>query len=106
MSEELFGKDYPDFNEHGAPPCAESFPDAFFSEDPFDLGHNYSRGRYVYELEVKKICFECPYQRRCLEYALKNPELIGIWGGTTEYQRRRIRRGEKVNIGLPPSRNR
>lgn len=106
MSEKLFGNDYPDFKEFGDPPCATSYPDAFFSEDPFDLGHNYSRGRYLYELEAKKICLECPYVKRCLEYALKNPELIGIWGATTEYQRQKIRRGVKVDIGLPPNRKR
>jgi WhiB family redox-sensing transcriptional regulator len=105
MSEKLFGNDYPDFKEFGEPPCATSFPDAFFSEEPLDSAM-VLRGRYTYELEAKKICLSCDYQKRCLEYALRHPELQGIWGATTEYQRKNIRRKVKVQIGLPPSRNR
>ena len=31
-------------------------------------------------------------RRECLEAALADPELIGLWGGTTEAERREIRR--------------
>jgi len=37
-----------------------------------------------------KICQECPIINECLEYAIKNNE-IGVWGGTTEKQRKRLR---------------
>lgn len=104
MSENLLGDDYPDFTEFGEPPCATSFPDAFFSDDPLD-GALVRRGRYTHELAAKKICFGCDYRQRCLEYALRHKNLEGIWGGTTEYQRDKIRRGVAVEIKLPPSRN-
>jgi hypothetical protein len=51
-------------------------------------------------------CFSCDYRQRCLEYALKNPEVQGIWGGTNENQRLKIRRGLPVDIKIPESRHR
>jgi hypothetical protein len=101
--ENLIIKDYPNFEEFGAPPCAESFPDAFFTEEKSES--NILRGdkvvvqtwaRYDHEKEAKAICAECPYKIRCLEYALKNHEQ-GIWGGTTERDRRRILTAIKTN---------
>jgi WhiB family redox-sensing transcriptional regulator len=96
-------RDYPDFEEHGVPPCAESFPDAFFSDDAFEGSRAGSRGTYTHEREAKLICAECPYKLACLQYALKNPDLPGIWGGSNEYQRRAILRGERVRLSIPPS---
>ena len=48
-----------------------------------------SRGESV--AHAKKICAECPVQGECLEYALENSELFGVWGGMSERQRQRIR---------------
>lgn len=96
-------KDYPDFNEFGDPPCAESFPDAFFTEDPLPGSMVLTR-KYAYEQEAKAICRACPYVARCLDYAVKNPELLGIWGGKTERQRKAIRKSrqtEPTNRGRP-----
>lgn len=105
MLENIFSRDYPDFKEFGATPCSESFPDAFFQEDPPE-GNTLKRGTYMYEREAKAICLQCPYKARCLEYALKNVELQGIWGGTNEAQRKALRKGIPIYIGLPPKRNR
>jgi WhiB family redox-sensing transcriptional regulator len=105
MSEQIFGKDYPDFQEFGEPPCASSYPDAFFSDDPLE-GAIARRGTYSMEREAKITCFSCEYRQRCLEYALKNPDVQGIWGGTNENQRKRIRLGLPVDIKVPESRHR
>jgi WhiB family redox-sensing transcriptional regulator len=48
---------------------------------------------------AKAICGACPIAVACLTYALKNHEL-GIWGGTTEEQRRALRRRN----GIAPAR--
>ena len=37
---------------------------------------------------AKAICADCPVQSECLEYALENRIAHGIWGGSTERQRR------------------
>jgi WhiB family redox-sensing transcriptional regulator len=38
---------------------------------------------------AKKICSGCPALAECLAYALSEP-VWGVWGGTTEKERRRI----------------
>jgi WhiB family redox-sensing transcriptional regulator len=95
-------KDYPDFKEFGTPPCAESYPDAFFTDEPLEGSRVYNR-KYSYEQEAKAICKACPYMARCLEYAVKHPELVGIWGGTTEAQRKRMRKASKSGASTLPS---
>jgi WhiB family transcriptional regulator, redox-sensing transcriptional regulator len=40
--------------------------------------------------EAKAICAECPVRQACLEHALANREREGVWGGSTERERRRI----------------
>lgn len=38
------------------------------------------------------ICNGCSVRHPCLEYALANKEDFGVWGGTTERKRRRLKR--------------
>lgn len=42
--------------------------------------------------EARNICAGCPVRDPCLEYAVANREQHGIWGGTTERERRKIRK--------------
>jgi len=44
------------------------------------------------EAEALSICAMCPVRVQCLDYAIRNRETYGIWGGATPDQRRRIRR--------------
>ncbi len=39
---------------------------------------------------AKLVCEDCPVSSRCLEYAIENRIDHGVWGGTSERQRRRI----------------
>lgn len=39
-----------------------------------------------------RVCAGCPVADRCLEYAIENRLDDGVWGGTTEKQRRKLRR--------------
>lgn len=43
-------------------------------------------------LNGKEVCGVCPVRAECLEYAVADPSLIGIWGGTSPKQRVAIRR--------------
>lgn len=99
--EPILPEDYPDFEEFGTPPCAEADPEAFFSEDRPEGNLMLNRLAYPLEREAKLVCSECPYKMRCLEYALKNPDIQGIWGGTTEQERRKFRRGYPVRFRIP-----
>ena len=42
--------------------------------------------------EAKAICLECPVVNECLDYAIRTNQDSGIWGGTTEEERKSIRR--------------
>jgi WhiB family transcriptional regulator, redox-sensing transcriptional regulator len=39
---------------------------------------------------AKRVCSQCHVQTACLEYALQSREREGVWGATTERERRRI----------------
>ena len=46
---------------------------------------------------AQRICSECPVKGPCLEYALDNRVDHGVWGGTSERERRRILRRRRVS---------
>jgi WhiB family redox-sensing transcriptional regulator len=50
------------------------------------------------------ICNSCDHQVKCAAYALIRPDLIGIWGGLTSDQRRKMRRKHGIT-GLRNSTN-
>ncbi|MFD8577199.1 WhiB family transcriptional regulator [Streptomyces virginiae] len=58
--------------------CAQTDPESFFPE----------QGGSTFQ--AKKVCGACDVRAQCLEYALANNERYGIWGGTSERERRRI----------------
>lgn len=37
---------------------------------------------------AKNICAKCPIQLQCLEYALENGEIFGVWGGKSPPERK------------------
>jgi WhiB family transcriptional regulator, redox-sensing transcriptional regulator len=39
---------------------------------------------------ARKLCFRCDVRLQCLDFCLDNDEQ-GIWGGTTDYERRQMR---------------
>jgi hypothetical protein len=49
--------------------------------------------------DAKAVCATCPVRVECLRWALDSQERFGIWGGTSERERRRIRR--RVATGQP-----
>jgi WhiB family redox-sensing transcriptional regulator len=57
-----------------------------------------STGIAIEEIEgAKAVCHGCPVQDDCLQYALETNQEAGIWGGTTEDERRRLRRAWLAN---------
>jgi WhiB family redox-sensing transcriptional regulator len=61
--------------------CAQTDPEAFFPEKGGSTR------------EAKRICLGCEVKDRCLDYALAHDERFGIWGGLSERERRRLKRG-------------
>ncbi len=41
---------------------------------------------------AKQICHECGVRPACLDFALERREKVGVWGGATERERRRLLR--------------
>jgi WhiB family redox-sensing transcriptional regulator len=41
---------------------------------------------------ARRICMACPVREPCLRFALLHEETVGVWGGTTEGDRRAMRR--------------
>ena len=61
--------------------CAQTDPEAFFPEKGGSTR------------EAKKICLGCEVRHEFLDYALAHDERFGIWGGLSERERRRLKRG-------------
>jgi WhiB family transcriptional regulator, redox-sensing transcriptional regulator len=45
---------------------------------------------------AKKVCTSCPVREQCLEFAIATIQNDGIWGGTTEDERRLIKRARRA----------
>ena len=60
--------------------CRDLPPETFFPSD--GVGVDVAR----------RICAECEMKAPCLEYAMANHIDHGVWGGTSERERRRIAR--------------
>jgi WhiB family redox-sensing transcriptional regulator len=53
---------------------------------------------------AKAACRRCPYMGECLEYAMElTPPPVGVWGGTTEEERRLMRRARRLGIAYTPA---
>jgi WhiB family redox-sensing transcriptional regulator len=46
---------------------------------------------------AQRICVDCPVRSTCLEYALAERVDHGVWGGTSERERRRILRHRRLS---------
>ncbi len=65
--------------------CRDTDPDLFFP-----VG---TTGNALVQIEqAKAVCRQCPAQEPCLEFALSTNQDSGIWGGTSEEERRKLRR--------------
>ena len=70
--------------------CAESDPNVFFPSDGAGV-----------EI-ARRVCTDCPVKSPCLEYALINRIDHGVWGGTSERERRRIARARRLQARETP----
>jgi WhiB family redox-sensing transcriptional regulator len=60
--------------------CLEVDPEIFFPE------------RGGSSKAARAVCLQCEVRIECLRYALANREQFGIWGGTSERERRKLRK--------------
>jgi WhiB family redox-sensing transcriptional regulator len=64
--------------------CSTTDPELFF---PISAAGPSSRQ----VARAKAVCGRCQIRQACLDYALSSASVQGIWGGTTEAERRRLR---------------
>jgi WhiB family redox-sensing transcriptional regulator len=65
--------------------CRDTDPELFFP-----VG---TTGQALLQIaKAKSVCCQCPVTTECLEFALETNQDTGIWGGTSEEERRQIRR--------------
>ena len=65
--------------------CRDTSPDLFFP-----IG---TTGPAIEQIaQAKAVCRSCDAQSACLEFALATNQDSGVWGGTSEEERRNIRR--------------
>lgn len=65
--------------------CRNSDPNLFFPGG--------STGTAIDQIDAAKaVCRSCPVQDACLLFALRTNQEAGVWGGTDEGERHRLRR--------------
>ena len=65
--------------------CRDTEPELFFP-----IG---TTGMATDQIEsAKRVCHHCDAQKACLEFALATNQESGVWGGTTEDERRKLRK--------------
>jgi WhiB family redox-sensing transcriptional regulator len=64
--------------------CAETDPEAFFPEK----GESTRR--------AKLVCRGCEVRAECLAYALRTEQRFGVWGGTSDRERRLLGYGQEA----------
>ncbi|MFC9734299.1 WhiB family transcriptional regulator [Streptomyces roseolus] len=71
--------------------CRDEDPDLFFPEG--------STGPALLQIEeAKSVCRRrCPVSAECLQWALETDQKAGVWGGTSEAERRAMKRRSTRN---------
>jgi WhiB family redox-sensing transcriptional regulator len=65
--------------------CRDTDPELFFP-----IG---TTGAALVQIEhARAVCRQCPVQTDCLDFALSTNQDSGLWGGTSEEERRVLRR--------------
>ncbi|MFD3734491.1 WhiB family transcriptional regulator [Streptomyces sp. NPDC058632] len=69
--------------------CRDEDPDLFFP-----IG---TSGPALLQTEqAKAVCRRCPVQQQCLDWAMESGQSLGVWGGTSETERRALKRRLKA----------
>lgn len=60
-----------------------------------------TKDSYRYTGPAIRVCRECPVWKECADWALSRREELGIWGGLTPGDRRRIWNGQAPRNHIP-----
>ena len=82
----------------GSAACRSVEPDLFFP-----IG---TTGTALHHIAAAKaVCATCPVTSECLDFALETNQDSGVWGGTSEEERRQLRRARARarRVGVQPA---
>jgi WhiB family redox-sensing transcriptional regulator len=68
--------------------CSTTDPETFFP----------AKNKSAAAEAAKRVCSTCPVITDCLTYALADPGVHGVWGGTSDRQRADIRKGRTEGL--------
>jgi hypothetical protein len=88
---------YPAFD--GTQACVDSNVEDFYYEDWDGSKSRKSKNNKDFSA-LKVLCDSCPFLAPCLTYALHHEE-YGFWGGTTEEERKKIRKQNGIRLDNP-----
>ena len=71
--------------------CREEDPELFFP-----IGTTGPASHQV--AEAKAVCRRCPSLEPCLQWALETGQDAGVWGGTSEEERRALTRRQRARL--------
>lgn len=92
MSLASVGGNYKDWRDEAC--CRDTDPEQFFP-----VGNAWDVVRIVDA--AKAVCGPCPVREACLQYAVETNQDTGVWGGTSEEERRKLRKYGWLGGGLP-----
>lgn len=73
--------------------CRDADPEIFFP-----IG---TSGPALAQIEAARaICAMCAVKEPCLEWAIDTAQDAGIWGGSTEEERRTVRRAARARVAV------
>jgi WhiB family transcriptional regulator, redox-sensing transcriptional regulator len=74
--------------------CRDTDPELFFPLSAWGPGQ-------AQIASAKAICASCQVRSDCLQFALRSGQEFGVWGGTSEDERRAMRRAQLVLTPRP-----
>lgn len=84
----MFDRRRPDWQQSAA--CRGEPNAVFFQADSSHHDH-----------PARAICDDCPVREQCRDFAMADPSLKGVWGGTTERDRKRLRKHQRAGWQRP-----
>jgi WhiB family transcriptional regulator, redox-sensing transcriptional regulator len=71
--------------------CRDSDPELFFPIGSTGMALDQIRA-------AKAVCDQCTTRKPCLDFAIATNQEAGVWGGLSEDERRRLRKGQPVTL--------
>jgi len=90
------------FDVDQQPACTETDPEIFFPVLMRGNAFNTEQGQEMIGKTAIALtmCKSCPIQQKCLQFAVDNQEMHGIFGGTFGYERLKLD-GRKTDLAIP-----